>query len=97
MHNHFLIRAKAENLNFVMITESWLNVCDRHQIAETTLNGYNVFIKCCLHKNGGCISLYVSNGIKVKFSKTVIGLYDSPYVEVVEKNKEYVHYCPLIT
>ena len=86
-----MIHANAENPDFILLTESWLNTRDKHQIAEVSLKGYNVFAKCRLHKSGGGVLLYVKNGIKaVKISKTDVDTYDSLYVEVTKKNRKYV-------
>ncbi len=63
----------------------------KHQIAEVSLNGYNVFAKCRLHKAGEGVLLYAKNYIKVvKISKTDVDVYNPLYVEVTEKNKKYV-------
>ena len=86
-----MIHANIENPDFIMITKSWLNTRDKYQLAETTLNGYNVFAKWRLHKNGGGVLLHVKNGMKVvKLSKTDVDAYDSLYVEVTKKDKKYI-------
>lgn len=66
-HNHLMINISAENLEIIMVTESWVNMCDEHQIGEAALNGCNVFIKCCLLRSSGCILLYNKSFILVTF------------------------------
>ena len=56
-----IIHATAENPHIIALTESWINTRDKHQIAEVSLNGYNVFEKCGTHKNAGGILLYANN------------------------------------
>ncbi len=86
-----MIHANTENHDFILLSKSWINLRDKHQIAEVSLNGYNVFMKCRLHKAGGGVLLYAKNYIKVvKISKTDVYAYDSLYVEVTEKNKKCV-------
>ncbi len=64
---------------------------DKHQVAEVSLCGYNVFAKCRLHKATGGVLLYAKTYINVvKISKTDVDAYDSLYVEVTEKNKKNV-------
>ncbi len=89
--NHLMIHASTKNPDFILLSESWINLRDKHQIAEVSLNGYNVFAKCRLHKAGGGVLLYAKKHIKVvKISKTDADAYDSLYVEVTDKNKKYV-------
>ena len=38
-----MIHANAEKTDFIVLTESWINTREKHQIAEVSLNGYNVF------------------------------------------------------
>ncbi len=81
-----MIHDNTENPDFILLSESWISLHDKHQIAEVTLNGYNVFAKCRLHKTGGGVLLYAKNYINVvKVSKTDVDAYDSLYVEVAEK------------
>lgn len=42
-----------------MITESWLNMRDKHLTAEAAISGYNMFEKSRFHNNGGGVLLYV--------------------------------------
>ena len=73
-----------------MLTESWINTYDKHQIAEVSLNDYNVFEKSRTHKNEGVL-LYAKNYVKaVKINKINVDAYDTLYVEITEKNKKYI-------
>ena len=49
-----MIHMNAKNPDFIMLTESWINAHDRKN-SEVSLNDYNVFVKCQLHKNGGSV------------------------------------------
>ncbi len=84
--NHLMIYVNSENPDFILLSESWINLRDKHQVAEVSLNGYNVFAKCRMHKAGGGVLLYAKNHINVvKINKTDVDAYDSLYVEVTEK------------
>ncbi len=68
--NHLLTHAIAEKSDFIMITESWLNIRDKHLLSETAIIGYNILEKCRLQKNGGGVLKYVKNRIHAtKISK----------------------------
>ncbi len=58
IRNHLMIHANTENPDFILLSESWINLRDKHQIAEVSPNEYNVFAKCRLHKAGGGVLLY---------------------------------------
>ena len=89
--DHLKSHARAENPDIIMITESWLNMRDKHLIAEAAITGYNIFEKCRYQKNGGGVLIYVKNGIEVtKISKTDVEAYDSLYVEIKNNNKKYI-------
>lgn len=81
-----MIYASTENPDFIMVTEFWLNTRHKHQLAEISLNGYNVLASRRLHKNGGGVLLYIKHGMKVgKLGKTDVDRNNSLYVEVTEK------------
>ena len=89
--NHLLIHAREEKPDVIMITESWLNVRDKHLTAEAAISGYNMFEKCRSEKAGGGVLLYVKHGINViKLSKTDVEEYDSLYVEIKNNKKKYI-------
>ncbi len=48
--NHLLAHATAEKPDFIMITESWLNIRDKHLLSEAAITGYNIFEKSRLQK-----------------------------------------------
>ena len=74
----------AGNPDIIVLTESFINTRDKHQIAEVSLNGYNVFET---HKNGGGVLLYAKNDMKVvKINKINVDAYHTLYVEI--KNKK---------
>ena len=61
-----------------VLTESWINTRDKHQIAEVSLNGYTVFEKCRTHKHGGGVLLYAKHDMKiVKINKINVDAYDT--------------------
>ena len=89
--NHLAIHAREEKPDIIMITESWLNMRDKHFTGEAAINGYNMFEKCRCHKAGGGVLLYVKNGINViKVSKIDVEEYDSLYVEIKNNNRGYI-------
>ena len=89
--NHLLIHARKERPDIIMITESWLNMRDKHLTAEVAISGYNLFAKCRLKKAGGGVLLYIKNEITaIKVSKTDVEEYDSLYVEIKNNNKKYI-------
>ena len=54
-----------------------INTRDKHQIAEVSLNDYNVFEKCRTHENGDVL-LYAKNNMKVvKINKINVDAYDT--------------------
>ena len=61
----------------IVLTESWINTRDKHQIAEVSLDGYNVFEKWRTHKNGVGLLLYAKNYMKVKINKINVDAYDT--------------------
>ena len=86
-----MIHANTEKPDIIMITESWINTRDKHNLAEVALNGYNMFAKCRLHKSGGGVLLYVKKGIKaVQLNKADVDAYDSLYIETAVRNRKYV-------
>ncbi len=79
-----MIHARAEKPDVIMITESWLNVRNKHFTAEATISG----LICS--KNTGVL-IYVKNGISVnKLNKVDVEEYDSLYVEIKNNNKKYI-------
>ncbi len=47
---HLLTHAIAEKPDFIMITESWLSIRDKHLLSEAAITGYNIFKKSRLQK-----------------------------------------------
>ena len=48
-------------------------------------------INAVTHKNVGSVLLYAKNYMKVvKMNKINVNAYDTPYVEITEKNKKYI-------
>ncbi len=89
--NHLLIHAREEKPDVIMITESWLNVRDKHLTAEAAISGYNMFEKCRFQKNGGGVLIYLKDGINAnKLSKVDVEEYDSLYIEINNNNKKYI-------
>ena len=83
-----IIHATAENPDIMMLTESWINTRDKHQIPEVSLYGYTVFEKCLTHRNGGGLLLYATNYMKVvKINKINADAYDTLYVRITEKKR----------
>ncbi len=64
-HNHLVLHAVTENPDVIMITESWPNTRDKHQLAEISIDGYNLFAKCRFHMNGGGVLIYARNNMNV--------------------------------
>ena len=74
-----------------MITESWLNMRDKHLTGEATINGYTMFEKCRFQKAGEGVLIYVKNGINIiKLSKIDVEEYDTLYVEIKNNKKTYI-------
>ena len=79
--NHLMIHANAEKHDFILLSEFFINTQDKPQIAEVSLNGYDIFAKCRLHESGRGVLLYAKNDMKaVKISKTDVDAYDCLYV-----------------
>ncbi len=51
--SHLIIHVITENPDFILITETWLNMRDKYQLSEVAIKGYNAFAKCRLHKKKG--------------------------------------------
>ena len=89
--SHLLTHARTEKPDFIMITESWLNIRDKHLLAEVAIPGYNVFEKCRTEKNGGGVLIYAKNAIEAtKIDKIDVEPCDSLYVEIKRNNKKYI-------
>ena len=50
LYAKLIIHVNAENPDFIVLTESWINARDKPQVVEVSLNGYNVFEKCRTHQ-----------------------------------------------
>ena len=48
----------SEKPDIVSITETWLNINEKHLVSEVNIHGYNMFLNCRETKRGGGVILY---------------------------------------
>ena len=73
----------SEKPDIVSITETWLNISDKHLASEVNIPGYNMFLNCRETKRGGGVILYIKNTINaIEVNKTNRSAYESVYVKI---------------
>ena len=83
--------AMSENPDIISITETWLNISDKHLIAEISIPGYNMFLNCRENKRGGGVILYIKNSISaIEINKANSTAYESVYVKLKINRKHII-------
>ena len=73
----------SEKPDIVSITETWLNINEKHLVSEINIPGYNMFLNCRETKRGGGVILYIKDTINaVEVNKTNRSAYESVYVKI---------------
>ena len=82
--------AKLENPDIISITETWINISDKHLISEVSIPGYNVFLNCRENKRGGGVIMYIKDNINAtEISRTNTPSYEAVYVKL-KVNKKHI-------
>lgn len=63
--NNLKLQAMAEYPYVRIISGTWLNTCNKHYIAEVSINGCNTFAKYRLHKKGDGVLKYTRGNIDI--------------------------------
>ncbi len=53
----------SEKPDIVSITETWLNISEKHLVSKVNIAGYNMFINCRETKRGGGVILCIKDTI----------------------------------
>ena len=73
----------SEKPDIVSITETWLNINEKHLVSEINIPGYNMFLNCRETKRGGGVILYIKDTINaMEVNKTNRSAYESVYVKI---------------
>ena len=73
----------SEKPDIVSITETWLNINEKHLVSEVNIPGYNMFLNCRETKRGGGVILYIKDTINaMEVNKTNRSAYESVYVKI---------------
>ena len=82
--------AKSENPDIISITETWLNISDKHLISEVSIPGYNIFLNCRENKKGGGVCMYVRDTITAtEINRSSSPSYEAVYVKL-KVNKKHI-------
>ena len=82
--------AMSEKPDIISITETWLNISDKHLISEVNIPGYNMFLNCRENRKGGGVILYIKDTISAtEVEKVNRPAYESLYVKI-RVNGKYI-------
>ena len=83
--------AMSENPDIISITETWLDISDKHLISEVSIPGYNAFLNCRENRKGGGVILYVKDTIHAtEIEKVNRPAYESVYVKIKINRKHLI-------
>ena len=83
--------AKLENPDIISITETWINISDKHLISEVSIPGYNVFLNCRENKRGGGVIMYIKDNINAtEISRASTPSYEAIYVKLRVNKKQII-------
>ena len=81
----------SEKPDIVSITETWLNISEKHLIAEVNIPGYNMFLNCRENKRGGGVILYIKDTISAtEINKVNRSAHEAVYVKVKINKKDLI-------
>ena len=61
----------TENLDIIGITETWLDIADKHFLPEVEIDGYTFYHKDRVGRKGGGVALYVKNTLNSYANNTI--------------------------
>ena len=80
----------SENPDIISITETWLDISDKHLVSEVSIPGYNTFLNCRKNRKGGGVILYVKDTIHAtEIEKENRPAYESVYVRI-KINRQHI-------
>ncbi len=83
--------AISENPDIISITETWLDITDKHLISEISIPGYNTFLNCRESRKGGGVLLYVKDTIHAtEIKKVNRPAYESLYINIKINRKHLI-------
>ena len=82
--------ATSEKPDIISITETWINISDKHLISEVNIPGYNAFLTCRENKRGGGVITYIKDNISAtEINRTNTSAYEAVYIKL-NVNKKHI-------
>ncbi len=81
----------SEQSDIISITETWININDKHLISEVNIPGYTIFLDCRENRRGGGVILYIKDSIDaIEINKNKRSAYESVYVKIKVNRKRVI-------
>ncbi len=89
--DELIVYVKTENPDIICITETWLNISDKHLISEVNIPGYNMFLNCRENKRGGGVLMYIKDYINAtEINRISSAAYEAVFVNLKINGKHII-------